>query len=145
MPDRCFEPLGNFFKKSDFSIFVVSKNNDLLKPIHEIPAIRNPCKAIGSCWNGYGIFYSGFRNRHGIKLSFAEYDPVILVIALEHSKQNRLCIFLTPLFISAFFLGILRVTIFNELHFSVLVKKWKYKNISIFALHGDLISLCSFF
>ena len=68
-----------------------------------------------------------------------EDQDMVIQIAPVHSEQDRLAVLLTPLFVSSGLLGIFRISIFDELHLSVLIKEREYQNILMVLLCGDVV------
>ena len=124
------------------TFLVISKDNDFFKTVHPVPTVRNPRKTFCTCRHGHNIFKSCFCNRQGINLPLCDNQLVELVIALIHSKQNRLRSCFTPFLISPLFLGILRVSVFDKLQFSILVIEREHKDVFMLILYCNLILFC---
>ena len=132
------EPLADFIQQGNLSVLVITKHDDLLKLVHEVPTVWDPSESLRSRWYAHGILESSFSYRQAVKLPFRQNQSLVLRVALLHSKQDRSTFWLAPFLVLVLLLVKVRFTVLNEKHLSVHVIERKYQDVL-------MIRLCCYF
>ena len=141
MLHRTSKPGGQLIKQSNPALFMIPKDDNLLKPVDPVPAIRNPGKSLRPCRHGYRIFNPGHRHRQTVDLPLRDHQPVKPVITLRHPKQDRLTVRLTPFLVFILLPVKICLPVLHKLHPPGLIQERENQYVRMFRLYRDLVFL----